>query len=84
MTSLQASEPGYIQAYKTGLLEERIGKSTQLLEKCDICPRECGTNRIKGEKGFCRAGYLPKVSSFSPHFGEEKPLVGIMVQALFS
>ncbi|MFC2164967.1 radical SAM protein [Acidobacteriota bacterium] len=76
MTSPQPHEPGYIQAYKTGLLEEQINKSTHMLEKCTICPRECGTNRLKEEKGFCRAGYLPKVSSFSPHFGEERPLVG--------
>lgn len=76
MVSPEAQEAGYIQIYKSGLLEERIGKSTQMLEKCDLCPRKCGTNRLKEEKGFCRAGYLPKVSSFSPHFGEERPLVG--------
>ena len=76
MTSSLSYEPGYIQAYKTGILEERIDISIKSLEKCDICPRECGVNRIKGEKGFCRAGYLPRVSSFSPHFGEERPLVG--------
>jgi putative pyruvate formate lyase activating enzyme len=31
---------------------------------------------MEGERGFCRAGYLPRVSSSSPHFGEEQPLVG--------
>jgi len=31
---------------------------------------------LEGELGFCRSGLLPKVSSFSPHFGEEAPLVG--------
>lgn len=76
MAPLQPHEPGYVRASKTGLLEERIGTSIALLEECAICPRQCGANRIKGEKGFCRAGYLPKVSSFSPHFGEERPLVG--------
>jgi putative pyruvate formate lyase activating enzyme len=30
----------------------------------------------RGGKGFCRAGFLPKVSSYSPHYGEEQPLVG--------
>jgi putative pyruvate formate lyase activating enzyme len=29
------------------------------------------------QKGYCRTGLLCAVSSFSPHFGEEDPLVGI-------
>jgi len=45
-------------------------------EKCEICPRKCGVNRIKNQKGFCQLGFLPKVSAYHPHFGEEKPLVG--------
>jgi len=31
---------------------------------------------LKGEKGFCQLGYLPMVSAYHPHFGEEAPLVG--------
>jgi len=76
MTSSHPIEPGFLWANKTGLLKEKIDIAIRRLEKCTICPRECGVNRIKGEKGFCRAGYLPRVSSFSPHFGEERPLVG--------
>jgi len=30
---------------------------------------------MEGERGFCRAGLSPRVSSFGPHFGEEKILV---------
>ena len=26
------------------------------LEKCEICPRKCKVNRLKGEKGFCNLG----------------------------
>lgn len=48
-----------------------------MLDNCTLCPRNCRADRKKGEKGFCRAGFLPKIASFSPHFGEEKPLVGI-------
>ncbi len=33
-------------------------------------------NRIEGEIGFCKATSKLKVASFSPHFGEERPLVG--------
>jgi putative pyruvate formate lyase activating enzyme len=33
-------------------------------------------DRTAKEKGYCRTGILPVVSSYSPHFGEEDPLVG--------
>ncbi len=69
-------EPAYIKAYEQGLLEKKAKKSIQILEECRLCPRNCGVNRLKGEKGFCQAGFLPEVSSYSPHFGEERPLVG--------
>jgi len=25
-----------------------------LLEKCELCPRKCGVNRLRGETGFCK------------------------------
>jgi len=46
------------------------------LEKCDLCPRRCGVNRLGGEKGVCRVANTPVVSSWGPHFGEERILVG--------
>ncbi|ACM23827.1 MULTISPECIES: radical SAM protein [Thermotoga] len=46
------------------------------LERCDICPRTCGVNRLKGEKGVCGVSNRPIVSSWGPHFGEERILVG--------
>jgi putative pyruvate formate lyase activating enzyme len=48
-----------------------------MLENCRLCPRECDVNRLEDEKGVCRTGRLAMVSSYSPHFGEEDPLVGI-------
>ena len=57
-------------------LDFRIEKLFKILENCKICPRKCHINRLKGEIGFCQLGTLPMVSSFHPHFGEEKPLVG--------
>lgn len=47
-----------------------------MLENCALCPQNCGVDRLKGEKGYCCAGSMPEVSSHSPHFGEERPLVG--------
>lgn len=69
--------PTYLKTYENGEFSEKIEKAILLLEGCSVCPRNCGVNRQKGEKGVCNAGFLPKVSSYSPHFGEERPLVGI-------
>jgi len=58
-------------------LQSRIEAAYALLESCRVCPRECGVNRLKNEKGcFCRSGLNPIVSSVSPHHGEEPPLSG--------
>jgi len=46
------------------------------LSSCRLCPRNCGVNRLKGERGFCGADADLVVSSYGPHFGEEPPLVG--------
>jgi len=47
-----------------------------MLSSCDICPHDCGNNRLKDEIARCYSGYLPIVSSYTPHFGEEPLLVG--------
>lgn len=77
MMAQKSFMPAYLKTHRAGLLEDKIAKAQRLLESCSVCPRDCKVNRKKGEKGFCRAGFLPKVSSSSPHFGEEQPLVGI-------
>ncbi len=46
------------------------------MERCDLCPRKCGTDRTRGEKGFCRSGAEAIVYSYAPHHGEEPPLSG--------
>ncbi len=48
-----------------------------MLSYCTLCPRRCKVNRVKGEKGYCKAGCQAVVSSYFPHFGEEKVLVGL-------
>lgn len=69
-------QPSYIKLYETGELSKRIDALNKILEDCHLCPRNCRVNRFQGEKGVCRVGSLPMVSSFHPHFGEERPLVG--------
>jgi len=69
-------EPLYLEARRTGLLEERITEARGRLEACDLCPRSCGVDRLAGEKGVCQGGARVEISSYGPHFGEEPPLVG--------
>jgi putative pyruvate formate lyase activating enzyme len=69
-------EPSYLKLLKTGEIEERLNKLYKILEKCELCPRKCHVNRLKNEKGICKAGLKLKVSSYFPHFGEEDVLVG--------
>jgi putative pyruvate formate lyase activating enzyme len=57
-------------------MKDKVKKAYKLMEKCSICPRKCGVNRLKGQVGFCKAGLLPMVSSFHAHFGEEPPISG--------
>ena len=57
-------------------MNNKIKKAYKLMEKCELCPRRCGINRLKGQLGFCKAGLLPMVSSFHAHFGEEPPISG--------
>lgn len=57
-------------------LNETARRLKNRLRSCDICPRTCGVDRTKGERGVCRTGLRAVVSSFGPHFGEEAPLVG--------
>ncbi len=69
--------PAYLNLLESGELDQRIEALYQILESCRLCPRECGVNRLKDQRGFCRSGALPIVSSYGPHFGEESPLVGL-------
>jgi len=68
--------PSYLNLLESGELDRRIEALYERLSPCRICPHECGVDRLKGEKGFCRVGNKPMIASYGPHFGEERPLVG--------
>ncbi|HHT9152396.1 MAG TPA: radical SAM protein [Candidatus Hypogeohydataceae bacterium YC40] len=57
-------------------LEKRIEEAYRLMSPCRLCPRNCKAERLEGKKGFCGVGAKAVVSSYGPHFGEERPLVG--------
>lgn len=68
--------PGYLKLFKSGELQHRIARAQEILKCCTICPQNCKVNRLGGSLGICGVGELAPVSSYSPHFGEERPLVG--------
>lgn len=69
-------EPIYLSTHRRGDLAAKAHLAGRLLGRCRLCPRECLVDRTAGRTGFCRAGAKARVASFSPHFGEEAPLVG--------
>ena len=69
-------QAAYLTAYEKGLFPGLIVEAEAVLKECTLCPRKCGLDRTAGEQGFCRAGGLPEISSYGPHLGEERPLVG--------
>ncbi len=72
----QQTYPAYARLEAEGKFAERVEEAHLIFEKCRLCPRECGVNRLDGEKGFCRAPFKAMVYTAQPHFGEELSLVG--------
>ena len=68
--------PSYLNLIQSGVFAERVKAAADRLQACTLCPRKCGIDRLAGETGFCKTGARAWVSSYSPHFGEEAPLVG--------
>jgi putative pyruvate formate lyase activating enzyme len=69
--------PTYRLLYESGRLEERAVRLERMLASCTVCPHTCGNNRITGDIARCYSGYLPIVSSYCRHFGEEPALTGV-------
>lgn len=72
---LRNYKPSYFQISDDNFIK-RIEKLFQLLENCNICPHDCFVNRKENELGKCLSGFLPIVSSYTLHFGEEPVLSG--------
>jgi putative pyruvate formate lyase activating enzyme len=54
----------------------RVREANDMLAACSVCPRMCGTARLAGEIGLCRAGEELKIASWNLHRGEEPPISG--------
>ncbi len=72
----EPSLPAYATLEGENQLAQRIQEAYAVFENCELCPRRCGVNRQRGEKGLCRAPVKPVIFSAHPHFGEEISLVG--------
>lgn len=55
-------------------MEENLLK--QYMTKCTLCPRECGVNRLNGEKGFCGVGADLMIARGALHMWEEPCISG--------
>ena len=67
--------PAYLRL-PPNILSDNVREAEEILKDCTLCPRECRVDRTSDQQGFCRTGDKPFISSYGPHFGEEKPLVG--------
>jgi putative pyruvate formate lyase activating enzyme len=67
--------PSYLSLHASGELWKRVHALDAMLSSCTICPHDCGNNRLNNEIARCYSGYLPIVSSYTVHHGEE-PLLG--------
>lgn len=76
MSEQEPTWPAYRALLASGELGRRAEAAWRMLERCRLCPRVCGVNRLADERGECRTGRRAVVSSAHLHFGEEPPLVG--------
>jgi len=68
--------PSYLEKLTIKELHDRAAQLRELLKNCSICPNSCEADRTIGELGECNSSDEVLISSVSPHFGEEPPLVG--------
>ena len=69
-------EPSYLRLAREGRLKKIEKDLWDIFGSCRLCPRACGSDRLRGARGTCSSTTRLKVASHGPHFGEERPLVG--------
>ncbi|MDP8218029.1 MAG: radical SAM protein [Candidatus Theseobacter exili] len=67
----------------SGILEQRANTAYDLLRECILCPRKCGVNRLKGEKGYCEAPEETVLFRSMKHLGEEPAISGTEGSGVF-
>jgi putative pyruvate formate lyase activating enzyme len=66
----------YLTLLAENKLEQRVEALEEMLRSCNVCPKDCGNDRLNDEIAACYSGRLPIVSSYTAHFGEEPCLSG--------
>ncbi len=56
-------------------LDLKILLAHRIMQNCEFCERRCGSDRLHGDKGYCKAGRNFSLFSAFPHMGEEPELV---------
>ena len=69
-------EPAYLRLYESGELKRRVGLALEALKSCEVCPRDCGVDRLADKFAVCKTGRYAVVGSYFAHFGEEDCLRG--------
>lgn len=68
--------PAYLKLLESGELERRVADACERLHCCDLCPWECGSDRLTGAGSVCRTGRRAAVCEYGAHHGEERPISG--------
>ena len=68
--------PGYIALAKSGELEHRERVLWEKMEQCTLCPRNCGVNRMAGQKGVCNSDHTLRIASSDIAFNVEEVIAG--------
>lgn len=68
-------KPAYLNIPREELTR-RAETAIEKLAACDLCPNDCGVNRLDGELGLCGTDADVKVASWNLHFGEEPAISG--------
>lgn len=68
--------PRYLNLLETGELKSRAEKLKDIYRNCVLCPWDCRIDRTAGKLGVCKGSDTAKISSATPHFGEEPMISG--------
>ncbi len=59
-----------------GITKEDSEQILDSMSACRLCPRECGVNRLRGQKGYCGVDASLRAARAALHFWEEPCLSG--------
>ena len=75
LEGFKAQDPKKPKKVNRSFLELKALIAHRVMGSCSFCERDCGVDRVHGERGFCGAGRNFSLFSAFPHMGEEPELV---------